>query len=173
MDSRTGLAKNQMACMPKLDALDPGMSVPGTKHHVTMVYCIQTLACASFVIGVPALMAFSTRCCFIRFEFHVGFVWKNTESSIQRIAPSAYRKLQSQEIRNLVLAPGSGTDVLHGRLVTRNLQYYVETLKNGTTDEDEESFEALSYCWETPIRDYPFQTEDGIVRITGSLRLAL
>ena len=86
---------------------------------------------------------------------------------------STYKKLHSQETLVLVLSQGAGTDAIFGRLITRNLKHYIQALENRTTDEDVESFEALSYTWDPSLRGYPFPTEDGIVQITLSLKIAL
>jgi hypothetical protein len=87
--------------------------------------------------------------------------------------PFAYQKLESQEIRILVLSPGAGRQPLSGRVITRKLSHYIEALATGTTDNDIEAFEALSYAWESPRRHLSFTTQSGIIKVTASLALAL
>ena len=83
-----------------------------------------------------------------------------------------YHFLNPQEIRILALHPGSGSGPLKGSLITRSLKNYIAAAENILID-DGESFEALSYCWETSSRGCQFVTTEGNILITASLKSAL
>jgi hypothetical protein len=76
---------------------------------------------------------------------HKPYLLVHSMQCLPIMESSTYKKLHSQEIRILVLLQGTSRDALFGRVITRNLKHYIQTLENGTTDEDLESFEALSH----------------------------
>ena len=99
-------------------------------------------------------------CCIARVE-SAGRPHPTTAMSTEAVYSQAPLVTERRDIRILILAPGTGNDILRGELIVESLDY------------DDLHYTALSYTWSGSVGEHFISIGDAPLHITENLSMAL